>query len=71
MRKTQTWLAAWVVLSMASAGCAVVPFRSETGRHRGGLNSGSGHAECHPSQYWDGQTCRHKGKGQGARKHDG
>jgi hypothetical protein len=26
---------------------------------------------CHPSQYWDGQQCRHKGKGKGARKHDG
>jgi hypothetical protein len=26
---------------------------------------------CHPSQYWDGQQCRHKGQGWGARKHDG
>ncbi|MBZ4419392.1 hypothetical protein [Myxococcus sp. RHSTA-1-4] len=26
--------------------------------------------ECHPSQYWDGDKCRHKGKGKGARKHD-
>jgi hypothetical protein len=26
---------------------------------------------CHPSQYWDGAQCRHKGKGHGARKHDG
>ncbi len=26
--------------------------------------------ECHPSQYWDGHQCRHKGKGKGARKHD-
>lgn len=26
--------------------------------------------ECHPSQYWDGEQCRHKGKGKGARKHD-
>ncbi len=26
--------------------------------------------ECHPSQYWDGEHCRHKGKGHGARKHD-
>ena len=25
---------------------------------------------CHPSQYWDGTQCRHKGKGHGARKHD-
>ena len=27
--------------------------------------------ECHPSQYWDGEQCRHKGKGHGAHKHDG
>jgi hypothetical protein len=26
---------------------------------------------CHPSQYWDGHQCRHKGRGHGARKHDG
>ncbi|MCI0572002.1 MAG: hypothetical protein L0Y66_14710 [Myxococcaceae bacterium] len=26
--------------------------------------------ECHPSQYWDGERCKHKGKGKGARKHD-
>jgi hypothetical protein len=26
---------------------------------------------CHPSQYWDGSQCRHKGQGNGARKHDG
>jgi hypothetical protein len=28
-------------------------------------------ARCHPSQVWDGKQCKHKGKGQGARKHDG
>jgi hypothetical protein len=27
--------------------------------------------ECKPSQYWDGEMCRHKGQGKGARKHDG
>ncbi|MCE9673601.1 hypothetical protein LY474_37935 [Myxococcus stipitatus] len=27
--------------------------------------------DCHPSQYFDGSECRHKGKGKGARKHDG
>jgi hypothetical protein len=26
--------------------------------------------QCHPSQYWDGSKCRHKGQGKGARKHD-
>lgn len=29
--------------------------------------------DCHPSQYWDGEKCRHKGKGKkkgkGHRKH--
>lgn len=26
--------------------------------------------DCHPSEYWDGYQCRHKGNGHGARKHD-
>ena len=30
-------------------------------------SSGGG---CAPSHYWDGNQCRHKGKGHGARKHD-
>ena len=25
---------------------------------------------CRPNEYWDGNGCKHKGKGQGARKHD-
>ncbi|MBN1210257.1 MAG: hypothetical protein JXB05_35725 [Myxococcaceae bacterium] len=33
--------------------------------------SGRSSSECHPSQSWDGEQCRHKGKGKGARKHDG
>jgi len=28
------------------------------------------HSECHPSEYWDGHHCKHKGKGKGSRKHD-
>ncbi|HEY0710413.1 MAG TPA: hypothetical protein VGG33_26645 [Polyangia bacterium] len=43
-------------------GCVVVEKRRPTAYMR---------SSCHPSQYWDGQTCRHKGKGHGARKHDG
>lgn len=27
--------------------------------------------QCREDQYWDGTMCRHKGKGSGARKHDG
>lgn len=26
---------------------------------------------CRPSQHWDGNQCRHNGRGNGARKHDG
>ena len=26
--------------------------------------------KCPPSHRWDGNKCRHKGKGKGARKHD-
>lgn len=26
--------------------------------------------KCKPGHYWDGEKCRHKGKGKGARKHD-
>jgi hypothetical protein len=33
-------------------------------------SSKSAKKECKPSQYWDGETCRHKGQGKGARKHD-
>ena len=38
-------------------------------RHRGHKTVRS--PSCHPSQYWDGHHCRHKGRGHGARKHDG
>lgn len=31
----------------------------------------AGHPQCRPDQYWDGEICRHKGQGHGARKHDG
>jgi hypothetical protein len=37
-------------------------------RHRG--HSTVRRPACHPSQYWDGDQCRHKGRGHGARKHD-
>ena len=40
-----------------------------TGSSSSALTSG-GH-DCEPHQYWDGTICRHKGKGSGARKHDG
>ena len=27
-------------------------------------------SSCDNNQYWDGEKCRHKGQGKGARKHD-
>jgi hypothetical protein len=57
------------------SGCAVRNFRGvPTGTSRGAVvvkeEGGSSRKECHPSQYWDGDSCKHKGKGKGARKHD-
>ena len=34
-------------------------------------NSLVGGGRCHPSQYWDGYGCRHKGKGKGKEKGKG
>jgi hypothetical protein len=50
-------------LAIPQVGCVVVP-----GRRSAAMG---GPPRCHPSQYWDGTQCRHKGKGHGARKHDG
>jgi hypothetical protein len=41
------------------------------GGYGGGRRSSAARPACHPSQYWDGSMCRHKGRGHGARKHDG
>jgi hypothetical protein len=54
---------AFLFATVMGGGCVVLEKRT------GYL--GSGARACHPSQYWDGQQCRHKGKGHGARKHDG
>jgi hypothetical protein len=48
-------------------GCLV----TSRGHSHGHVRSGGGGGGCHPSQYWDGRQCRHKGRGHGARKHDG
>ena len=55
-------LGAFLGFTFLSGGCLVVDKRARFA---------SPAASCHPSQYWDGQQCRHKGKGSGARKHDG
>ena len=51
--------------SMLLPGCVFV---NRLGTGKSGVSSGG---KCHPSEYWDGTQCRHKGKGSGARKHDG
>ncbi len=51
-------------LTIPLAGCFV-----STRKPHG--HSSARQTSCHPSQYWDGNQCRHKGQGKGARKHDG
>jgi hypothetical protein len=54
-----------MVVGMMGMGCVAVERRTSA------LVGGGSTPSCHPSQYWDGHQCRHKGQGQGARKHDG
>ena len=62
-------LALLLAFTFMLGGCVLRPAH----HHHGHKNQGSQarRPSCHPSQYWDGETCRHKGKGRGARKHDG
>ncbi len=65
-------LCTFAVSSLLFSGCIVVKDGRRDDGHRtnrSALSSGK-KRECHPSQYWDGHKCRHKGKGKGARKHD-
>jgi hypothetical protein len=50
----------------SSTGCIIA-----TGPRHKHRSSGVASRECKPSQHWDGEKCRHNGKGRGARKHDG
>jgi len=68
MRKMLMHYVAAVVLTAPLMGCLVTTAQPGRGRH---VQEASGRPACHPSQYWDGETCRHKGRGHGARKHDG
>ena len=52
-------------LLAGTSGCVVHPHHGRSSRAVVVKRDG-----CHPSQYWDGHKCRHKGKGHGARKHD-
>ena len=54
------------LLSTSLGGCFIVSKKPE--RRSSAISKRD---RCHPSQYWDGSQCRHKGKGHGARKHDG
>jgi len=64
MTKTRVLIVV-AVASMLLPGCVLV---NRLGTGKAGVSSGG---QCHPSEYWDGTQCRHKGKGSGARKHDG
>jgi hypothetical protein len=66
MRRIAILLAALFMLS-TTASC-IVHTRDRGHRHSKVKKKKK---KCHPSQYWDGRKCRHKGKGKGARKHDG
>lgn len=73
--KNLTLLSATLLLSLATTGCVsrrvVSVGGPRTGSSSGAIRSSdSKKPECHPSQYWDGEKCKHKGKGKGARKHD-
>lgn len=65
----KTTLSLLLALSFLSTGCAVLAPAKPTGKSKAALESSA--RDCAPHQYWDGQICRHKGKGKGARKHDG
>jgi hypothetical protein len=52
-----------IVASMLLPGCVYIPI----GHGRSAVTAD----RCRPDQYWNGLECRHKGKGSGARKHDG
>jgi len=63
MAKLIPWLVLACICIQGSA-CVVTP------AHRREKTVVVTERSCHPSQYWDGSQCRHKGKGHGARKHD-
>jgi hypothetical protein len=67
MRTKLIALAVALVLAPGLGGCVV--HTRDTGRHH--HHNTVRRPSCHPSQYWDGHQCRHKGRGHGARKHDG
>ncbi len=62
-----------VMIAAFSSGCVVHDHhnRPRHAHHHQRHHKVKRDRACHPSQYWDGHKCRHKGHGHGARKHDG
>ena len=59
-----------IAAAFAFSGCVLVPAHVVPGRSRMAVESSQGDDGCRPNEYRDGNVCRHKGKGHGARKHD-
>jgi hypothetical protein len=51
-----------LAISVALSGCLITT-RPRHGHSRHGVSR-----QCHPSEYWDGHQCRHKGKAKGHKK---
>jgi hypothetical protein len=64
MASMKTLLTGTLLLCFALSGCVVYRGHDRPMAYKSSVR-------CHPSQYWDGAMCRHKGQGHGARKHDG
>jgi hypothetical protein len=74
MRRQLVGILAAVALVIPSAGCIMKTRNPSHSRHEvknKKSKKSKKSKKCRPSQYWDGRQCRHKGKGKGARKHDG
>lgn len=65
----QRLLAIIFVAFFLSSTSACIVHTKDRGRSHRSVKKGK--KKCHPSQRWDGRRCVHKGKGKGARKHDG
>ncbi len=68
--KKNALLLAAVSASLLFAGCSNNRWVPVGSSRQAVKSSSSKRKECKPSQYWDGEQCRHKGQGKGARKHD-
>jgi hypothetical protein len=63
----------FAAFAMIASGCLTHDHHHRAESRTGTLERGEHHdraRSCHPSQYWNGHRCIHKGKGHGARKHD-